>query len=160
MKAVKVKTNCSVEIVDVKNGYPELGREIGADLVEVVRIVPELGVPKGIVMLVDEEGLLKEKPVCNPVASCFYGTLNHGHPIMGDVLLISMNSSGDFVSIPDDLLSNVHKYSEFIGVELGNAGFTEHLHELFDGKTIQHFPPTVVSFDTVEELGQIFGLEN
>lgn len=61
------------------------GQQIGADLVENVR-------PRGLedpyMMLADEEGLLKEQPEVNGLASWLYETHKHGHPIVGDVLIV------------------------------------------------------------------------
>lgn len=42
-----------------------------------------------VVMLVDEEGLLKPNPQFNAFASWLYNTSEHGHPIAGNALLVA-----------------------------------------------------------------------
>jgi hypothetical protein len=59
--------------------------EIGCDCIEIVR--PD-GLKEPYVMIVDEEGLLKDKPRLNCIASYLYGTQNHGQPIVGKVLIM------------------------------------------------------------------------
>lgn len=43
---------------------------------------------KGLVMIVDEEGLIAGKQM-NMVGSLFYGTALHSNPIVGDILIMS-----------------------------------------------------------------------
>jgi hypothetical protein len=88
MNWVKATTQGIVSIVDVSKNpgdflYAKLAHEIGGSLVE--RVSP-MGLKKPYCMFVDEEGLLKENPVVNPLASYLYGSHIHGHPIVGDVL--------------------------------------------------------------------------
>lgn len=66
-------------------GWRWYGQQIGADLVENVR---PRGLEEPYMMLVDEEGLLKEAPEVNGLASWLYETHKHGHPIVGDVLIV------------------------------------------------------------------------
>lgn len=40
----------------------------------------------GILFLCDEEGLLKNKPI-NQHGCMLYGTEDHGHPIVGDIIV-------------------------------------------------------------------------
>ena len=46
-------------------------------------------------MIVDEEGLFKAKPVVNFFASWLYETHKHGHPIVGNVLIMKMIVTDD-----------------------------------------------------------------
>lgn len=60
--------------------------------------------PKGLIgycLIVDEEGLLKEKE-CNYFGSYWYGFFEHGQPIVGDILVSKLSRNGDFVSLSED----------------------------------------------------------
>jgi hypothetical protein len=46
-------------------------------------------------MLIDEEGRLKEKPVPNLIGSYLYETDKHNNPIMGNILFVGEEWSGD-----------------------------------------------------------------
>ena len=72
-------------VVDVPNEYDYkwMQEQVGG-WIEIVR---PRRLPDGFVMIVDEEGLLKEKPL-NMVGSWFYETDKHGSPIVGDVLIM------------------------------------------------------------------------
>lgn len=63
-------------------------KNLGCECIDIVAPygleVPGL---KGISMVVDDEALLKENPVANPVASLAYGYMKHGQPICGTVML-------------------------------------------------------------------------
>lgn len=88
MSWVKVTTQGVVSVVEVENNpgsylYAKLAHEIGSGLVEHVN---PMGLKEPFCMFVDEEGLLKDSPVVNPLASYLYGTHVHGNPIVGDVL--------------------------------------------------------------------------
>lgn len=58
---------------------------IGCELVEIVR--PK-GLPEGYVMVVDEEGLLKDCPKLNVYGSYLYEMHKHGHPIVGNAAIM------------------------------------------------------------------------
>ncbi|MCU7380476.1 hypothetical protein OBO34_19370 [Clostridiales Family XIII bacterium ASD5510] len=53
---------------------------------------------QAISMLVDEEGLLKEKKKMNPIASYLYETDKHGYPIVGNVLFIGEVQTADGIN--------------------------------------------------------------
>jgi hypothetical protein len=83
MKFVKITTENVHAVIEVKPPlYKGLQETVGG-YIEVVR-------PKGLkhpfCMIVDEEGLLKKKPL-NTVGSYLYGSHEHGHPIVGDVVI-------------------------------------------------------------------------
>lgn len=104
MKAIIIKENKTVLAVEV--------RENGESLYEAVRktiggymenVYPE-GLPKDFVMIVDEEGKLKGKPV-NPLASSLYNGTALGDHIIGDVIILKLGTyegEPDIVGIPDD----------------------------------------------------------
>lgn len=159
MNVIRIKTDGTSERLDVPNTLTGLGSAISARMVETVRIDSYFGVPRNIVMVVDEEGLLKESPVCNPVGSHLYATPLHGHPIMGDILLASMNNVGDFVSFdPAELektLAFILRVSDYLEV----GGRDTAMHREFDGKTIQHFPPTLVAEESLDDVADIMGFD-
>lgn len=49
---------------------------------------------KGLVMVVDEEGIIAGKQI-NIVGSLFYGTQVHGNPIVGDMLIMGEEMTFD-----------------------------------------------------------------
>lgn len=62
------------------------------------------GLPQGYVMIVDEEGKLKGKPV-NGIGSALYKSDSHGDYIVGDVIILKLGiyqGEHDIVGIPDD----------------------------------------------------------
>lgn len=77
--------------VEVRQVNPNVGKlqmlyeMIGTDIVEIVR--PQY-LPDPYVMVVDEEGLLRDTPVMNPVGSLLYGTYEHGQPIVGNIVFM------------------------------------------------------------------------
>lgn len=83
-----------VEEVDVKED--DISKKINGDL----EIVRPRGLPN-LCLLVDEEGLLKQKPI-NKVGSLWYGYLNHGHPIVGDILVSKLDGEGNLIDLSID----------------------------------------------------------
>ena len=103
-KAIKLCTNGDVELLDVPDikDFHWYADQIGCDYIEAV--YPQ-GLSEPNMMVVDEEGLLKEKPLVNFIASWLYGTQEHGHPICGDVLVMQnkLTPEGlDIVGIPEE----------------------------------------------------------
>ena len=101
MKTVKITTKDEISIVDVDfDNYRSIQKEIGCDLFEIVRTgTLQKYFNEPMVMLVDEEGLCKDLPA-NSFGCVFYGTINHGSPIVGDILL-GVQVGPDIVA-PDD----------------------------------------------------------
>ena len=64
---------------------PVLYKAIGCDMVEIVRVSK---LPANYVLVVDEEGLLKEKPSLNVIGSYLYGTYKHDQPIVGNAVIM------------------------------------------------------------------------
>lgn len=90
--AVKLNTDGTVEIVDV----PEQGKllewmygQIGCDMVE--HVYPRM-LSEPYMLVIDEEGLLKENPIINFIASWYYQTQVHGQPIVGTVLIMKQDA--------------------------------------------------------------------
>lgn len=62
-----------------------------------IELIHPRGLRPPLVMIGDEEALLKENPQLNVVGSVLYGTLEHGHPICGTIVIMAegFNSDGD-----------------------------------------------------------------
>lgn len=76
---------------------------------------------EAVSMLVDEEGLLKEHPVLNPIASYLYETDKHGFPIAGNALFVGEVDTGDgisFCGIEDNVLERLQAQLEGIANEM------------------------------------------
>lgn len=86
MKTLKITTDNKISIIDVDfSDYRALKRAIGGyiETVHTQNLYDYFKAP--ILMIVDEEGLIKGLPA-NMVASYFYGILQHEQPIAGDVI--------------------------------------------------------------------------
>jgi len=57
-------------------------------------VPPELPISRNTIMIVDEEGRLKNRPM-NAIGSLLYGTLQHGQPIVGDIILVEPREIGE-----------------------------------------------------------------
>lgn len=94
---VKVETYGNVTVL-IQPDNPEFdwyARQINCEWIEIVR-------PRGFdfVMIVDEEGLLNERDI-NPIGSYIYGTMIHGQPIAGDIL-ICKEEYGNLLPLSED----------------------------------------------------------
>lgn len=84
-KMVLVTASGAVAMYDTSDEIDlDKARETIGGWVEIVR---NGRLPEKMVMLVDEEGLLKRKPI-NMAGSWFYRTDIHGSPIVGDILIV------------------------------------------------------------------------
>lgn len=148
MKMVKVTTDGEVSIVKVdRRDYRSMAREIGADMIQYVRVMTgTLGLDR-YEMIVDEEGLLKDQPKVNPIGCVLYGTLDHGHPIMGDMLLTLMKDSyegRDSVDMPDDEAAELVEKMLALKVVLDELGGFDMFKKRFAGATAADFPVRVI----------------
>ena len=104
MNFIKCTTDCQMSIINLPdNDFKAIADSIGADLFELVRVYSKALQEEDMVMIVDEEGLLKTENRCNPVGSVLYGTLEHEHPIVGDILFARIDKESperDFADIP------------------------------------------------------------
>lgn len=115
--AVKLNVNGTADIIVVPDHkewtwYPQ---QIGCDYFE--NVYPR-GLEEPYMMIVDEEGLNKEKPVLNFFASWLYETHKHGQPIVGDVLIMKqiMTDDGpDVIGMEKDEAEAIQRdsYSKF-----------------------------------------------
>ena len=86
MKTLKITTDNKISIIDVDlDDYRALQQEIGGYVETVHTQIMYDYFRAPVLMIVDEEGLLKDLPT-NAVASYFYGYQNHGHIIAGDAI--------------------------------------------------------------------------
>lgn len=85
-KTVRVTVDNKIEVLDIPWNLVAKEKAIGADCTETVKtqIMFDLFQDR-IVMVVDESGMIKGRPV-NSLASWLYGFQNHGCAIHGDVL--------------------------------------------------------------------------
>ena len=89
MKMVKVTTESDISVVDVSKNpgeyiYSRIAHEIGCSVIEIVR--PQ-GLEHPFMMIVDEEGLLVDRPVINPIGSYLYRYQEHRNPIAGHLVI-------------------------------------------------------------------------
>lgn len=95
MYAVKLSTQLDIEIVEKK---PDQGlldfcyQNIGCQYVETVH--PRY-LQEPYILIIDEEGRLKDKPAVNFIASYLYGTHEHCQPIVGNVLVMKLGMTDD-----------------------------------------------------------------
>lgn len=92
-KVLKVDTKLNLTVIDLEEPLYESAQKVIGGYGEQVRTDR---IPHGHIMLVDEEGRLKDLPF-NAFGSFLYGTDKHGEPIVGDILLIKtkMTSEGE-----------------------------------------------------------------
>ena len=62
---------------------------------ECIDIVHGYGLSTDVDIIVDDEGLFKEKPVLNPLASVAYGWAEHGQPIVGNAIICKPHQTKD-----------------------------------------------------------------
>lgn len=86
MKTLKITTDNKISIIDVDlDDYRALRRAIGGYVETVHTQIMYDYFRAPVLMLVDEEGLIKNRPA-NPIASYFYGVRSHNQIIAGDVI--------------------------------------------------------------------------
>lgn len=87
MTTLKITTDNKISVIDLDfKNFKDIQQETGGyfECVKTQRLWDYFKAP--VVMLVDEEGLIKRLPF-NAVASAFYGYDEHGCRIVGDMLL-------------------------------------------------------------------------
>lgn len=115
MKTIKVTTDNKVSYVDVNfDDFEDIQRVIGGhfEAVHTKRIAGFFG-PR-VILLVDGESLIKDLPM-NPVGSFLYGTMFHGHPIAGDLILAK--AVGEDIVAPDDVAELMDRLLETFNLE-------------------------------------------
>lgn len=95
MYAVKLSTQLDIEIVEKR---PDQGlldfcyQNIGCQYVETVH--PRY-LQEPYILMIDEEGRLKDKPMVNFIASYLYGTHEHRQPIVGNALVMKLGMTDE-----------------------------------------------------------------
>ena len=98
-KMIKITTSNEVSVLDFPVNDSEnctqklIGfyQAIGCNFIEIVRpqYIPSYMIEfQRLVMIVDENGLMNDKDI-NIIGSIFYGTADHGSPIVGDILIVT-----------------------------------------------------------------------
>lgn len=94
--------------------YKTVGKFVGGW----IEIVHPTGLKHPYCMVVDEEGLLKTRPI-NAFGSYLYGTAKHGYPIVGDIVILKdgyRNGEPDIVGLDDVDLAKVAKKALKFGI--------------------------------------------
>lgn len=87
MKTLKITTDNKISVVDVNfNDFKAIQQAIGGyfENVKALKLWDYFKAP--VVMIVDEEGVIKDLPV-NTIGCYFYNISRHGCPIAGDMIL-------------------------------------------------------------------------
>jgi len=104
MKVLKVTTDNVVSTVElVEPHWKSMGDEVGGHF---ERVNPRL-LEKPYCFLCNESGLLQELPI-NLVGSVMYGFLEHGQPIVGDIIFMREDfgpDGPDLFGLSDDDIS-------------------------------------------------------
>jgi len=91
MKIIEIDTDCNMEELKVQGN---IGEFIRSRLDGYMEIVHPRGLKAPFIMIVDEEGLLKELPI-NPVGCALYETHKHGQPIVGKIVIAKIEELPD-----------------------------------------------------------------
>lgn len=154
MNFIKCTTDCQMSIINLPdNDFKAIADSIGADLFQLVRVHSKTLQEEDMVMIVDEDGLLKTKNRCNPVGSVLYGTLEHEHPIVGDVLFARIDRESperDFADIPTADAERIITAMHGAINALIDSGLADQLRKKYDNSKPE--PPTVMAFDSFEEF--------
>ncbi len=100
MKGIVCTTEDELEIRDFAEPlHKTLGEAVGGW----IEIVHPVGMKRPFVMIVNEEGLLHDLDI-NALGSFLYGTLAHGNPIVGDIVIMKegfVDGEPDIVGLTD-----------------------------------------------------------
>lgn len=104
MKAIKISTANIISLIDVpENGEP-LYKQIQAAIEGYSEYTYPARLPKGYVMIINDEAKLIGLPL-NLIASFLYASELHGDPIVGNAFIVKLGTfcgESDVVGIPDD----------------------------------------------------------
>ena len=156
MNFIKCTTDCKLSIIDIPaTDYRAIAKSIGSDIFEIVRINEEAHPPHNTVMLADKEGLLKPENKCNPLGSVLYGTLNHGHPIAGDILITRINRNDpehDFEDIPSAEAEKIIASMQKVISALTQSGIADMLRRRYDNTKPE--APIIMPLDLCMDGGE------
>lgn len=115
MKALVFTTKDTAYVRDFNEPILETAEEVVGDWVEMVR---PLGLP-GHLILVDENGYMKNWTT-NVVGSMFYGTQFHGHPIVGDIVIVKEQGSKEPKGLTDDEIQKIFSLAKAYAAAFGH----------------------------------------
>ena len=97
MKALKLHltgeiTPCELNEENFEYKFQAMQKAIDCDCIDIVHAAK---LPDPYCLVVDDEALLKDKPVINLYASYLYGFLEHGQPICGEVIIMKDKHTPD-----------------------------------------------------------------
>lgn len=97
MEGLKITVNRAVKPYDIKREefkytFEALQKAIDSDCIDIIHAK---NLPSPYCMVVDDEFLFKNEPQINLIASYLYGTLEHGQPICGDVIIMKDKATPD-----------------------------------------------------------------
>lgn len=120
MYALKLKTDGEISVIEVPadKDWRWYSRQIGCDLIQIVH---PMGLESPRVVICDEEGLLKERPMINFLASWLYETQTHGQPIVGDVLIMEEYDTADGGDLGGMSREDADELSENLLSQFGRA---------------------------------------
>lgn len=91
MKGIVVTTDNKVGVREFGEPlYQTVGKAVGG----YIEIVRPAGLPHPLVMIVNEEGLLRDLPE-NKTGCCLYQTFLHGIPILGNIVIMKFMDTPD-----------------------------------------------------------------
>lgn len=114
IKAIKLMKGVSaMEVVEIESDdfIDECYKYINCRCIDIVT-----GSHKGeyVDIVIDDEGLLKDNAIINPIAWYLYSKCNKRYPIVGNAILIGTNEDGETIDVPqlfidehDDIIMSV-----------------------------------------------------
>ena len=106
MKGIVVTTNNKATVREFTSPlFESVGDAVGG----FIEVVHPRGLPQPYCMVVNEEGLLRGLPH-NAHGSLLYGTPEHGHPIVGDIVFMKEGWTADgpdIVGLCDDDVESI-----------------------------------------------------
>ena len=127
MKSILLSVNGempTLEVIDFPTGSGSnldfYYKHIECDCIDIVHTyaLEELGVRGSIgefCMVIDDEGLLKDNPVFNPIASLLYGCDLHGQPIAGKALICQNRETPDGIETVGLTDYDVYQFQTYLG---------------------------------------------
>lgn len=91
MTGIVVTTENEIRTQDF--GEP-LFKTVGAAVGGYIEVVHPQMLPRPYCMIVNEEGLIYDFPI-NAAGSVLYGTPEHGHPIVGNIVIMKIGNTPD-----------------------------------------------------------------
>ena len=102
-----------IERVAIPEQAPMLQTLYDAIGCETVQVIGSDLLPEGYIIVIDEDGKCKERPVLNPLASYLYGTPDHGDPIVGNAIIMKTgpdeNGEMDMAWLTESEASEIEK---------------------------------------------------